>query len=252
MHKRGKRWRTFLGAFRCQGGPADGQPCSPLGYDFVSPEVCGAAPCVSMVHRPAGDCNLNQRVTVDELVTCVNIALDKTPLAACTDADMNTDDKVEVNELVTAVDAALNGVPAPVARDPEESLLYVSQIYNDPLVLRLGDEPLYFNSPSADERALTYCALYDNGHVDPAEVKMRSTSPEPPINLPIGGPCDMPTHCTTGQPQEPCSGGTLEERNQSCDSSDDAGDGTCDACTLVGGVTTEDEMFILLGKYFVR
>jgi hypothetical protein len=252
MHKRGKRWRTFLGAFRCQGGPADGQPCSPLGYDFVSPEVCGAAPCVSMAHPPTGDCNLDRRVTVDELVTCVNIATDKTPISACSDADTDSNDQVGINEIVGAVGAALNGVPAPVARDPEESLLYVSQVYNDPVVLRLGEEPLYFNSPDADERALTFCALYDNGHTDPAEVKMRSTSPDPPNNLPIGGPCTTPTHCTAGKEKETCSGSTLEERNRSCDSSDGAGDGVCDACTLIGGVTTEDEMFILLGKYFVR
>ena len=32
----------------------------------------------------------------------------------------------------------------------------------------------------ADEtRTLTYCALYDNGVTDPAEVKRRSTSPRP-------------------------------------------------------------------------
>jgi hypothetical protein len=52
--------------------------------------------------------------------------------------------------------------------------------------------------------------------------------------------------------EEPCSGTTLEERNRSCDSSDGAGDGACDACPLLGGVTTEDEMFILFGKYFIR
>jgi len=28
-------------------------------------------------------------------------------------------------------------------------------------------------------------------------------------------------------------------------------DGTCDACPLYGGVTTDDEMFIPLGSYFV-
>ena len=28
------------------------------------------------------------------------------------------------------------------------------------------------------------------------------------------------------------------------------GDGECDACPLRGGVTTEDEMFILIGAYF--
>ena len=32
-----------------------------------------------------------------------------------------------------------------------------------------------------------------------------------------------------------------------CDSSPGAGDGECDACPIIGGVTTEDEMFIMLG-----
>jgi hypothetical protein len=252
MHKRGKRWRTFLGAFRCQGGPANNQPCEPLGYDFVSPDVCGGAPCASMVHTPSGDCDGNQRVSVDELVTCVNIALEKMPLSNCNDADMNTDDHVGVNELVTAVGAALNGVPPAVARDPEESLLYVSQVYNDPLVLRMGDAPLFLNSPRPDERSLTYCALYDNGYTDPSAVKKQSTSPHAPQNLPVGGPCALPTHCTEGKVTEPCGGVTIEARNRSCDSGDGAGDGVCDACPLIGGVTTEDEMFILFGKYYVR
>ncbi len=35
-----------------------------------------------------------------------------------------------------------------------------------------------------------------------------------------------------------------------CDSVPGAGDGVCDACPLVGGVTTEDEMFAILGDYF--
>mgnify|MGYP001469293193 CR=1 FL=1 len=40
-----------------------------------------------------------------------------------------------------------------------------------------------------------------------------------------------------------------DDRN--CDSAPDAHDGECDACPLRGGVTTEDEMFILLGFYYV-
>jgi len=33
--------------------------------------------------------------------------------------------------------------------------------------------------------------------------------------------------------------------NAACES------GECDACPVLGGVTTEDEMFILLGRYYV-
>ena len=62
----------------------------------------------------------------------------------------------------------------------------------------------------------------------------------------------MATNCTQGKERQPCSGTSDDERNRSCDSTAGAGDGFCDACPLVGGVTTEDEMFILLGHYFVR
>ena len=37
-----------------------------------------------------------------------------------------------------------------------------------------------------------------------------------------------------------------------CDSAAAAGDGVCDACQLKGGVTTEDEMFLLVGSFFVK
>lgn len=249
MHKRGKRWRTFLGAFRCDGGPANGAACSPMGYDFASPDVCQGAPCISRMHQRVGDCNMDRRVTIDELITGIGIAIETTPLSACSEADVDVDRAVGVHEVVIAVGAALNGVPPPAERDANESLLYVSLTYNDPVVLRLAD-PLVFTSPLQDERALTYCALYDNGYTDPTEVKQRSTSPPPPTSLPVGGPCAIPTNCTRGKVAQACSGATEEERNRACDSSD--GDGFCDACPLVGGVTTEDEMFILLGQYFVR
>ena len=37
-----------------------------------------------------------------------------------------------------------------------------------------------------------------------------------------------------------------------CDSSPGKGDGICDACALTGGLTTDDEMFILIGSYFCK
>ena len=64
-------------------------------------------------------------------------------------------------------------------------------------------------------------------------------------------PCDIPTHCMAGKLYVPCSGTTKTERDRSCDSSPDVHDGLCDACTLTGGITTEDEMFVLLGRYYV-
>ncbi len=253
MHKRGKRWRTFLGAFRCEDGPNRGEPCSPLGYDFESADVCGGARCVSKVRVRAGDCNLSGDVTVDEVITGVNIALGTAGVDNCYDADRDFSETVSVDEIINSLNAALQGVPAPTERDPDESLLYVNFQYDDPVYIRY-DPPMAFPGPGStqDERALTFCALYDNGYTDPSEVKRQSTSPPTPVSFPgIDGPCGTPTQCTDGKVGEVYTGRTQRPRDTSCDTETGSGDGMCDACPLTGGVTTEDEMFLLLGQYFV-
>jgi len=133
----------------------------------------------------------------------------------------------------------------PDGRDPMQSLIYTNFVYNDPVHLRF-DPPMVLEG-DRDARSLTYCQLYDNGFTDPAAVKKQSTSPPSPGG---GSTCSVATHCTEGKPQQPCSGGNAEARHRSCDSVPGAGDGLCDACTLRGGVTTEDEMFLLLGTYY--
>lgn len=251
MHKRGKRWRTFHGAFRCQPpGAPEAIACSPLGYDFVSEDKCAGAPCVATTRRHVGDCDVSETVTVDEIITSVNIALGAMPVSACREADGDFSYSVTVDEVLTQVSAALQGVPPPQERDPEDSLFYVSTLYNDPVVVRPA-APEVFRGDEND-RSVTFCALYDNGYVNPAEVKRRSTSPPPPVSFPgIGGPCETPTHCAEGNVGAVCSGRGDAARDRSCDSSPGVGDGFCDACPLRGGVTTEDEMFILLGRFYV-
>lgn len=58
-----------------------------------------------------GDCNEDTLVQVSELITGVNIALDKTPLSACNPVDTNKNDVVAIDELVEAVDKSLAGCP---------------------------------------------------------------------------------------------------------------------------------------------
>ena len=135
---------------------------------------------------------------------------------------------------------------APDGRDPMANLVYTNFLYNDPVQLRF-DPPLVFKGNRA-ARSLTYCALYDNGFTDPTAVKRQSTSPPTPFGT---STCPEATHCYSGKVGQPCSG-SGEARHRSCDSSPGAGDGLCDACTLRGGVTTQDEMFLLLGTYFVK
>ncbi|GIW45541.1 MAG: hypothetical protein KatS3mg077_2823 [Candidatus Binatia bacterium] len=249
-HKRMKRWRTFEGKFACQGGPAAGQACSPLGYDFNSPDVCEGFPCQALERERAGDCNEDGVVTIEELVRAVNVALGAASVDQCVDADRSGDDAITIEELVFAVNAALAGVPPARPRDPHESLLYLSTVYSDMLVLNLAP-PRRYDAVTPDKRTITYCALYDNGFTDPTAVKRKSTSPLPSSPGVAGGPCEVPTHCTEGRVGAPCSGATQEDRDRSCDSSPGALDGRCDACPLTGGVTTEDEMFVLLGLYYI-
>ena len=55
-----------------------------------------------------GDCDRNKRVSIDELVRGVNIALGRTPLSECTPFDRVQNGQVSVDELVRGVNNALN------------------------------------------------------------------------------------------------------------------------------------------------
>ncbi len=252
MHQRGKRFRIWMGEFACDGGPRNGAACSPTGPDFDSEDTCLGAPCRSFEQILPGDCNDDTRVTIDELIVAVRIALGLLTVERCSGADTDTDASVAVAELVQAVAASLDGTTVGIERDEEDALMYTSLLYNDPLTVRY-EPPIVFDSPQRSQRTLTYCALYDNGFTNPDEVKTRAGSPATPGGIAgsFGGPCRTPTHCTRGKIGAECSGSNDNQRNASCDTSADAGDGECDACPVRGGVTTEDEMFVLFGAYFV-
>jgi hypothetical protein len=112
---------------------------------------------------------------------------------------------------------------------------YISKVYNDPVTLPF-DPPLTFDSADDGERTLKYCNVYDNGADYPELVKRKSA-------LPMGS-----AGCGPGKTY--CYGG--EKKGEACMTDADCGaDGACDACMVSGGVTTEDEMFILLGDYYV-
>jgi hypothetical protein len=62
------------------------------------------APC-------AGDCDGNNRVTIDELLTMVNIALGNADVSTCRAGDPSADNQITVDEIILAVNHALNGCP---------------------------------------------------------------------------------------------------------------------------------------------
>lgn len=58
-----------------------------------------------------GDCNGNGGVTVDELLTMVNIGLGNADIASCLAGDANRDGTITINEILAAVVNVLNGCP---------------------------------------------------------------------------------------------------------------------------------------------
>ncbi len=56
-----------------------------------------------------GNCDASGTVTVDEIITGVNIALGNAEIDACTEIDVNVSGAAEINELIAAVDSALQG-----------------------------------------------------------------------------------------------------------------------------------------------
>jgi hypothetical protein len=66
-------------------------------------------PVLPIVPPCIGDCDGDGTVTLNELLTLVNIALGNLPLSACGAADGNGDGKLIINDIVIAVNNAMNG-----------------------------------------------------------------------------------------------------------------------------------------------
>ena len=110
---------------------------------------------------------------------------------------------------------------------------------------------MIFDSSTATQRTLHYCSFYNNGVgadglPDPTLVTRRSKTPASAKNT--IGLCS-PTACAAGKIAAPC-GGVGDDRT--CDSAVGANDGLCDACRITGGESTENEMFILIGQYYMN
>lgn len=66
----------------------------------------------------AGDCDGSNDVTIDEIITLVNIALESATLASCTAGDRNSDGSIGVDEIITAVNVSLNACPVVATPTP--------------------------------------------------------------------------------------------------------------------------------------
>ena len=131
---------------------------------------------------------------------------------------------------------------------PDGTQIYENFIYNDPTRQEF-EPPLAFDSEDGADRRITYCSTYNNGmnedgSPDVEAVTRLSRMPASSANGFLAGGC-TPVACVTGQ-----IGGACTE-DAECDSTAGAGDGWCDACAITGGESTENEMFIFLGQFYI-
>ena len=90
-------------------------------YPTLTPSPTGLPVTPSPTATPtvpacAGDCNGNDSVTVDEILTMVGVALGNDEVSACLAGDANNDGQITIEEILAAVDNALSTChPLPTA-----------------------------------------------------------------------------------------------------------------------------------------
>ncbi|MGB8329976.1 MAG: hypothetical protein WCE62_07595 [Polyangiales bacterium] len=128
---------------------------------------------------------------------------------------------------------------------PSKAPDYESRLYSDP-VEESYDPPRSLDGAATAERTIKMCARYDNGADDASEVKRNSIRPDSPS-------CSNEfAHCGCTPSERACLGGDQQGALCGGDDATCGAGGLCDACPLVGGITTDDEMFVAFGSYYVE
>jgi hypothetical protein len=123
--------------------------------------------------------------------------------------------------------------------DSSGTKIYESFDYNDPEYKRY-DPWVRFDAPSDAARTLEYCATFNNGLTkdDQPDLELVTRA----SRMPERTSCTA-VACVAGKVKAAC------KVDSDCDSTPGKKDGDCDACPITGGVTTEDEMFVMMPWY---
>jgi hypothetical protein len=126
------------------------------------------------------------------------------------------------------------------AKDATGKQIYESFVYNDPIYAHYTPW-LEFSAADEASRTIDFCAEFNNGvkkdgSPDVQMVTRKSRMPPPTATC-------TPVACTKGKVGAQCTA------NGDCDSTVGAKDGECDACPITTGLTTENEMFVLMPWY---
>lgn len=141
----------------------------PSSTPTATPTPIPVAGSASGFNGVTGDCNENARVSIDELVRGVNIALDRQALDNCPAFDADNNGRVTVDELVLAVGIALRG--APPTFTPTHT---PTEIPSGDMVTLVGSSPAHGESGVALTRETV---LRFDGPLDPSTVTSQSIAP---------------------------------------------------------------------------
>ena len=141
-----------------------------------------------------------------------------------------------------------------------ETVIYENLVYNDPPQY-FFEEPLEFDAEDDADRTLEFCITYNNGVDDDGNPNPETVTRASRIAYGIGGPgskgpglCEPYACANEGADFSiDCDDGVGNQKGDDavCDTTPGAGDGYCDACSIMGGVTTENEMGQGSIEYFV-
>jgi hypothetical protein len=107
-------WSDDTGAVLAEGAIGEGTPSRGARRILASARdqagnVTTDSVDIGMTSDCPGDCDASGDVTVDEVLTMVNIALGNANVSTCLAGDANHDGQISVDEILTAVNNALNG-----------------------------------------------------------------------------------------------------------------------------------------------
>ncbi len=138
----------------------------------------GSAPSLGQC---IGDCNADGEVTVDEIVTMVNVALGNQPAQACPAGDRDGDGGITVDEIVAAVNNLLTACPAGGTPTPSATPTPTS----GPIGGSLGDRRFTFSQRSRLTAVLGFGRLslgsfrgQKNGQTGDAYLVLRAGEPD--------------------------------------------------------------------------
>jgi hypothetical protein len=157
--------------------------CSIGAYEYNSP-----GPPTGCV----GDCDANAQVTVNEIITLVNIALGTGSTAECASGDADLNDEISIDEILKAVNNALNGCPAPPTPTPAPTQTPTPSATGTPPTLTPTVTPTATVTGTPPTPTIT-------APPTPTRAPTRTLA-SPPTGTPTKTPAPSPTPSVTGMP----------------------------------------------------